>query len=230
VRSFAFGFLPHVVVPGLPILLILLEPDLGTAAVMLALVFAVAFAGGVRIAHLAATSLPVALIGFCLVWFVPFRRARVFAFLDPWGQIHNAGFQLVQSLLAFGEGGVTGVGLGAGRQKLYYLPEAHTDFILSIWAEECGLVGTLIVLGLAAVLVFRGFAIALAQEDPYRRLLATGVTTWIGLQAALNALVVMGSVPTKGLPFPFLSYGGTGLVVTLAATGMLAGLARRRTA
>jgi len=230
VRSFSYGFLPHVIIPGVPILLVLLEPDLGTAALLAALVFFLCFAGGVRVIHLAAASLPVALGGFAMIWFVPWRKARFFAFLDPWQHVQDSGFQLCQSLLAFGAGGPTGVGLGAGRQKLFYLPEAHTDFILSVWAEEVGLVGTLIVLLLAAALVVRGYWIAMAQEDPYRRLLATGITTWLGLQAALNALVVMGCMPTKGLPFPFLSYGGTGLVVTMAAAGMLAGLARRRTA
>jgi len=119
------------------------------------------------------------------------------------------------------------VGLGAGKQKLHYLPEAHTDFILSILAEECGLVGILLVLTLFAALVWRGFAIALKQQDPYRRLLATGITTWLAIQGGLNTLVVMGLLPTKGLPFPFLSYGGTGIVVTLTATGILAGLGRK---
>jgi cell division protein FtsW len=154
----------------------------------------------------------------------------VYAFLDPWEHADKVGFQLVQSLLAFGTGGVWGVGLGAGRQKLHYLPEAHTDFILSIWAEEGGLVGVVFVLVVFALLVWRGFAISLREEDPYRRLLGTGITTWLALQAALNALVVMGCLPTKGISFPFLSYGGSGLVVTLGAAGILAGLGRKEPA
>ncbi|MEW6487796.1 MAG: putative lipid II flippase FtsW [Thermodesulfobacteriota bacterium] len=227
VRSFGYGYLPHVVLPAVPIGLVLIGPDLGTAVLLAAVVAVTAFAGGVRLRHLAAGLLPVLPLVAYLLWFVPFRRDRILAFLDPWSHAQGAGFQLVQSLLAFGAGGVWGVGLGAGRQKLHYLPEAHTDFILSVWAEERGLVGVALVLALVAVLVWRGYVIAWRQEDPFRRHLATGISTWLGLQAALNALVVTGCLPTKGLPFPFLSYGGTGLVVCLTAAGLLAGLARR---
>lgn len=226
-RTFAFGFLPHVVIPGIPILMVLAEPDLGTAVVLGALVFAMSFIGGVKPAHLAGAAGPAILAAAALVWFVPFRRQRFLAFLDPWEKAQTAGHQLVQSFLAFGAGGVWGVGLGAGKQKLHYLPEAHTDFILSIWAEECGLVGVTVVLCLFAVLVWRGYFIAIKQEDNFRRLLAAGITTWLALQAGLNSLVVMGMVPTKGLPFPFLSYGGTGMIVTLTAAGILAGLGRK---
>ncbi len=227
VESFAYGFLPNLLLPGVPIVLVLIEPDLGTAAVLLALVFAMTFTGGVRIGHLATAIVPAMATLAALIWFVPFRRERLFAFLDPWEHAHTSGFQLVQSLLAFGAGGIWGSGLGAGKQKLHYVPEAHTDFILSIWAEECGLVGVLAVLALMAFLTWRGFAIAAEQEDEFRRLLAIGITTWLSLQAALNALVVMGCLPTKGLPFPFVSYGGTGLVVALIGAGILAGLGRK---
>ncbi len=226
IRSFGYGYLPHVLIPGVPLVLILAEPDLGTAALLAGVVLTVAFVGGVRARHLAAGLLPVVPMAVYALWFVPFRRERIEAFLDPWAHAQGAGFQLVQSLLAFGNGGLWGVGLGAGQQKLYYLPEAHTDFILSVWAEEAGLVGVIAVLGLFALLVGRGFWIAWRQDDAYRRLLAVGITAWLGLQAGLNALVVMGCLPTKGLPFPFLSYGGTGWVVNLAAVGLLAGLGR----
>ena len=226
IRSFGYGYLPAVLIPGVLVLLVLAEPDLGTAALLAAVVLIVAYVAGVRVRHLVAGLVPVIPVAVYLMWFVPFRRERILAFLDPWAHATGAGFQLVQSLLAFGAGGWWGVGLGAGRQKLYYLPEAHTDFILSVWAEERGLVGIALVLGLFGVLVWRGLRIAWRQHDPYRRLLATGITAWLGLQAALNALVVTGCLPTKGIPLPFLSYGGTGLVVSLAATGLLAGLAR----
>ncbi|MHB8765526.1 MAG: putative lipid II flippase FtsW [Deferrisomatales bacterium] len=226
VETFYYGFLPTVLIPATPVLLVLGEPDLGTAALMAALVGTVAFAGGVRLRHLSLAVLPAVPVLVYLLWFVDFRRGRILAFLDPWAHAQGAAFQLVQSLLAFGAGGVWGVGLGAGRQKLYYLPEAHTDFILSVWAEERGLVGVLAVLAVTAALVARGYAIALRQTDPFRRLLATGISTWLGLQAGLNALVVMGWLPTKGMSYPFLSYGGTGLVVCLAAAGLLAGLGR----
>ncbi|GAB4262012.1 MAG: putative lipid II flippase FtsW [Deferrisomatales bacterium] len=226
VRTFGYGFLPVAVLTGVPVGLVVLEPDLGTAAVMGAVVLAVAFAGGVRLRHLAVGVAPALAMGAYLLLAVDFRLARLKAFADPWEHAQGAAFQLVQSLLAFGVGGVWGVGLGAGRQKLHYLPEAHTDFILSVWAEERGLVGVLLVLATVALLVGRGYAIALRQRDPFRRLLATGITTWLGLQAGLNALVVTGCVPTKGLPFPFLSYGGSGLVTCLVGAGVLAGLAR----
>lgn len=226
VKTFAYGLLPNVLIPAVPIVLVLIQPDLGTAAVLAAVVAAMAFVGGVRLRHLAVCLAPVAPVAIYLLWFVGFRRERILAFLDPWSHARGAGFQLVQSLVAFGSGGFWGVGLGAGGQKLFYLPEAHTDFILSIWAEEKGFVGVAVVLALAAVLVYRGYRIAARQADPFTRLLAVGITTWIGLQAGVNALVVTGCMPTKGLPFPFLSYGGTGLVVCLVAAGFLAGLSR----
>lgn len=227
IRSFAYGYLPNVLIPGIPVALVLLEPDLGTAALMAAVVLAMAFLGGVRVSHLAVGLTPLLPLAVYLLWFVEFRRERILAFLDPGQHAQGAGFQLVQSLLAFGSGGLWGVGLGASRQKLYYLPEAHTDFILSVWAEERGLVGVFLVLGLVLVLVGRGYWIAARQEDPFRQLLAAGIATWLGAQAAINALVVTGCIPTKGLSFPFLSYGGTGLVVALAAAGVLAGLGRQ---
>ena len=227
IRSFAYGYLPNVLIPGIPVALVLAEPDLGTAALMAAVVLSMAFVGGVRVRHLVAGLTPLAPLAVYLLWFVEFRRDRILAFLDPWRHAQGAGFQLVQSLLAFGSGGLWGVGLGASRQKLYYLPEAHTDFILSVWAEERGLVGVALVLILVMTLVGRGYWIAARQEDPFRQLLAAGIATWLGAQAAINALVVTGCVPTKGLAFPFLSYGGTGLVVALAAAGVLAGLGRQ---
>jgi cell division protein FtsW len=227
IRSFAYGYLPNVLIPGIPLALVLLEPDLGTAALLGAVVLAMAFVGGVRVRHLVAGLTPLLPLVVYLLWFVDFRRGRILAFLDPWQYAQGTGFQLIQSLLAFGAGGLWGVGLGASRQKLYYLPEAHTDFILSVWAEERGLVGVLLVLFLVMLLVGRGYWIALRQQDPFQQLLATGIATWLGAQAAINALVVTGCVPTKGLAFPFLSYGGTGLVVALTAAGLLAGLGRR---
>lgn len=227
IHSFAYGYLPNVLIPGIPLALVLLEPDLGTAALLGAVVLAMAFVGGVRVRHLVAGLAPLLPLVVYLLWFVDFRRGRILAFLDPWQYAQGAGFQLVQSLLAFGAGGLWGVGLGASRQKLYYLPEAHTDFILSVWAEERGLVGVLLVLSLSVLLVGRGYWIAARQEDPFQQLLAAGIATWLGAQAAINALVVTGCLPTKGLAFPFLSYGGTGLVVALTAAGLLAGLGRR---
>jgi cell division protein FtsW len=225
VRSFLYGFLPNVVLPGLLIGLVLLE-DLGTAVHLSLVVLAVAYAGGIRLGHLILGMAVAAPLAYCQVRFVPFRWERILAWRDPFAYATGAGFQLTQSLLAFGAGGLWGVGLGDSRQKLFYLPEGHTDFVLSILAEELGLGGVLSVLLLTALLVLCGFRIAQRQTEPFRRLLATGIVAWIGLQAGLNALVVTGGLPTFGLSFPFLSYGGSGFVASWAAMGVLAGLAR----
>ena len=156
----------------------------------------------------------------------PYALRRVLGFLDPWSRASNEGFQLVQSFVAFGRGGVTGVGIGDGRQKLFYLPEAHTDFILSVVAEEAGLVGVLIVLGGFAALLVAGLRIALAAKQRFALLLAFGMTALLVVPALLNAAVVMGCLPTKGLTLPFLSYGRSSLLVCCLAVGVLLSVAR----
>lgn len=227
IKSFSYGFLPNLLLSSVPIILVLAEPDLGTAVLMACVAACMAYSSGVRHRHLAGLFALAAPVVGCLLWLVEFRRARILAFLNPWEHSQGAAYQLVQSLVAFGVGGVWGVGLGAGKQKLHYLPEAHTDFILSVWAEERGLIGIMAILVIVSALVWRGFAIAARQADPFRRCLAAGIISCLGLQAALNALVVMGCLPTKGFPFPFLSYGGTGLVINLTSIGLLAGLGAR---
>jgi len=228
IKSFAYGFLPNLLLASVPIALVLVEPDLGTAVLMAGVAVSMAFAAGVRLRHLGLLFLTAAPFVWGLLWFVDFRRARILAFLDPWKHAKGAAYQLVQSLVAFGVGGVWGVGLGAGKQKLHYLPEAHTDFILSVLAEERGLIGIIAVLIIVSALIWRGFGIAARQTDPFCKYFAAGIVSCLGLQAALNSLVVMGCLPTKGFPFPFLSYGGTGLVINLTAVGFLAGLGARR--
>ncbi|PLX43526.1 MAG: putative lipid II flippase FtsW [Deltaproteobacteria bacterium] len=224
-RTLRYGFIPHLFIAGIPIILVLKEPDLGTAVVLGAIAYAMIFISGARLKHLLTTALLAGAVVAVEIIRTPYRMARITAFLHPEENALGSAFQLTQSKLAFSTGGAWGVGIGSGQQKLFYLPEAHTDFILSVWGEEAGLAGTLFILALFATLTIRGVMIALKQEDHFTRFLAIGITSWLGLQASINALVVLGALPTKGLPLPFLSYGGTGLVACLAAAGLLAGLA-----
>ncbi len=204
--------------------LMLLEPDLGAVVVLCFTVFIMLFLGGVRFGHFIAV-VAAGLGGMIgLTVFSPYRWARVTGFLDPWSDPFNTGFQLTQALIAFGRGEWWGVGLGASVQKLYYLPAAHTDFVLAVLAEELGLVGTLAVIALFGIVIVRAFAIARRAErlkQLYSARLAQGLGTLLGLQAIINMAVNMGMLPTKGLTLPFLSYGGTSVVVCGIAAGML---------
>jgi cell division protein FtsW len=228
IKTFAVGVLPHVIVTGVCLGLLLLEPDFGTALILAMLLYSMLFIGGVRVAHLLATAvlaLP-ALIYVLLT--APYRVRRLASFLDPWSDPQNTGFQVVQSLIAFGSGQFWGRGLGEGRQKLFYLPEAHTDFVFSVIGEEIGLLGALAVLALFGVIVARGLRLTGKIEEPFERYLAFGLTVLLGLQALIHMGVVMGIVPAKGLVLPYISYGGSALVINLAEAGILLGLSRRR--
>lgn len=201
--------------------LVLAQPDLGTCFTLLAVTFALLFLGGVRIRHLAVVlgaALPVLALA---VWLAPYRVRRIATFLDPWSDPRGSGFQIIQSWLALGGGGVTGRGLGESKQKLFYLPEAHTDFVLAILGEELGFVGALGVIALFVVLVWRGFRTGLRAPDPFAAYLAFGLTLVIATQALVNMGVVTGTLPTKGLPLPFISFGGSALLMTVFATGTL---------
>ena len=156
-----------------------------------------------------------------------YRMRRLTAFLDPWRTARGSGFQLVQSFIALGAGGEWGVGLGAGRQKMFYLPSAHTDFVFAVVGEEFGLIGAFVVIGLFLVILFRGMRIAHEEPDPFASLLAVGLTSMLSLQAIINLAVVVGLIPTKGLPLPFLSYGGTAIIMAMATLGALLALGRR---
>ena len=156
-----------------------------------------------------------------------YRMRRVTAFLHPWETARGAGFQLIQSFIALGAGGGWGVGLGEGRQKMFYLPEAHTDFIFAVVGEEFGILGGVVVVALFCVILFRGMRIAQEEPDPFASLLAVGLTASLSLQALINMAVVIGMIPTKGLPLPFLSYGGTAIMMSMAALGALLALGRR---
>lgn len=216
---------------GLPLgaaaLLILAQPDLGTCLVLCAAAFTVLFAAGLSWSKVVITLGAGAAAVLFLAWQVPYQRARLLAYLDPWADAQGIGFHLVQSLLAIGSGGLFGTGWGQSVQKLFYLPERHTDFIFAVWAEETGLVGSLILLGLLLLFAQRGARIAQAARDPFDKLAATGLTFLIMGQALLNMGVVTASVPTTGITLPFISFGGSSLVMTLAAVGLLLNISRR---
>ena len=206
---------------AIPAALLLCQPDLGNAAMVVALVGLLVYVAGAPIAKLV---LPAAFAGVATVLFISFNSyalRRVTGFLDPWERANDEGFQLVQAFVAFGRGGSTGVGFGDGRQKLGYLPEAHTDFILAALGEELGLVGVLIVLGSFAALTIAGLRIASRARDPFALLVAFGMTTAIVVPAAVNAAVVMGALPTTGFTLPFLSYGRVSIVTCGIAVGIL---------
>jgi cell division protein FtsW len=226
VRELVFGVVPHCLVVGLVAGLSLLEPDFGTAVLVLGLLALMLYVGGGRLAHLgllASGALP------ALVYLVvkePYRLARVLTFLDYTKDPRGMGFQLLQSLIAFGSGGVTGVGLGQSQQKMFFLPAAHTDFIFSVIGEELGLAGACAVVALFGVVGARGLRIAARHPDPFASLLAFGTTVLLVLQAVLNVGVVLGCLPTKGLALPFVSYGGSAMMIGLAEVGVLLALAR----
>jgi cell division protein FtsW len=214
----------------LPVALLLSQPNFSSAGVLIALTGLLLFASGLPL-RLFLVPGAVAVAGACAyVALRPYALARVRGFLDPWQSAQGDGFQLVQSFVAFGRGGSFGVGIGAGRQKLFFLPEAHTDFILSVVAEEMGLVGVLCVIGAFAGLAIFGLRVARRARDPFALLVATGMTALIVVPAALNAAVVMGLAPTTGLALPFLSHGSNSLICTGTALGILLGIAAREAA
>ncbi len=222
------ALLPAGAVIGLLAALVFLGRDLGTVLMM----------GGTALAMLAVAGVPLrypalaGLLSFPLLLYgllnEPYRRARLLAFLDPWKAPREEGFQIVQSLMAVGSGGVSGVGFAQSRQKLFYLPEAHTDFIFSVIAEEVGLIGSLLVVGLFAVLAARGLRAAYLATDDFGKLLATGVTTLLVGQALFNLSVTLSLVPAKGIPLPFISYGGSSLIMSLLAAGWLLSVSQQR--
>ncbi|HZP40828.1 MAG TPA: putative lipid II flippase FtsW [Candidatus Binatia bacterium] len=226
VQRFAAGVLPHCLVAGAIAGLALLEPDFGTAMLTVGLLGAMLFVGGVPLRFLALPALVAVPAFAALVMREGYRMKRVLGFLNPDLDPLGINFQLKQSFIAFGSGGLWGIGLGESRQKMFYLPEAHTDFIFSVVGEELGLAGALLVLALFGVLAARGFRIARRHPDPFGSLLAFGVTLSLVLQAVVNVGVVLGCLPTKGLALPFLSYGGSAMIAALAQVGVLLALAR----
>jgi cell division protein FtsW len=221
IREFRDGMLVPLGIMGTLVGLILLQPDFGTTVIIALITFLMIFLAGGRIVHLAglaALFLPVAL---WLLLHKKYRMDRLLVFLDPWKDPRHSGFQIIQSLISFGSGGTFGVGIGDGMQKLFYLPEPHTDFILSVIAEESGFIGVGLILLLYIILIVRGFRISLKAPDLFGNLLAAGLTMMLALEAFINIAGVMGLIPLKGLALPFLSYGGTSLMMSLVAVGIL---------
>jgi cell division protein FtsW len=213
--------LPAVIPAALFSVLIVMQPDLGTAMVCLGITAAIFYAAGMRLSYFAYSLVPIVPALCYLIFFVPWRLARIMAFLNPDRDPGGVSFQIYQSLIAVGTGGITGLGLMEGRQKLFYLPEPHTDFVFAVLSEELGLVGAVAVALLFFIFAWRGFRAALRSRDGFARFLAAGITTMIVLQAFFNISVVLALLPTKGIPLPFISYGGSSLFVMLASVGVL---------
>jgi cell division protein FtsW len=228
IRTFSVGVLPHLIVSGIFAGMLLLEPDFGTALILTMLLYLMLFIGGVRIHHLLATGLMALPVLIYAMTQAEYRLRRLLSFLDPWSDPSGSGFHVIQSLIAFGSGQIWGRGLGESRQKLFYLPEAHTDFVYSVIGEELGLLGALMVLALFGVIIVRGLQLTAKIEEPFDQYLAFGLTVLLGLQALIHMGVVMGLMPTKGLVLPFISYGGSAMVINLTEAGILLGLSRRR--
>ena len=220
-RNFAYGYLPNLIVLGFFFIPILFQPDFGTAIVILAVTVTMLFIAGLRKKFLFLSILAIIPFIAVAISFAEYRTRRIIAFLNPWEDPSGAGFQAVQSFYAFGRGGFWGAGLGESSQKLYRLPEAHTDFIFSVIGEELGFVGTTAIVLLFLIFIWRGFLTAYQAKDPFGTHLATGLTLLIGLQAFINLGVASGLLPTKGLTLPFISMGGSSMLVTMLSVGVI---------
>lgn len=226
IRRFWRGLVPPILLLGLVFGLIMLQPDFGTGVVILGAVVVMLFAGGANLAHLIAIALSGLPVLVYMVIQKPYRLRRILSFFDPWKDPLDSGWNVIQSLLAIGSGGLLGLGLGNGRQKFAYLPEQHTDFIFSVLGEELGLLGTGLVLFLFFALAWRGFRVAINAPDLFGSMLAVGLTSVLFFQAVLNIGVATGSLPVTGVTLPFLSFGGTSLVVSFAAVGVLLNISK----
>jgi len=228
VRSLVRGVAPVLLVTALLAMLILFEPDMGTASILVFTGFAMLFCAGARLEHLALAAFAMLPAIALEIGRSAYKRARIFAFVDPWKDPQNTGFHIVQSLLALGSGGIFGLGLGASRQKFFYLPEQYTDFIFAILGEELGMIGAVTVLALFVLFAYRAVRIALAAPDRFGMLLALGCTFLIVIQAFVNIGVVTASWPVTGVPLPFVSFGGTSLVISLVCVALIINVGRYR--
>lgn len=228
IKKFGTGIVPYLGVSGIFAGLILAEKNLSIASVIMIVTFIMLFASGGRIKHLFGIVAPAMV---CAALFFTFssdyRRDRMLNFTNPWKDPAGNGYQLIQSFYALGAGGVTGLGLGQSRQKTLYMPEPHNDFIFSIIGEELGLIGCLVIIALFIIFIWRGISVAIKAKDTYGTLLAIGITSVIAVQALINIAVVTGSMPVTGVPLPFISYGGTSLVINLTAMGVLLNISRQ---
>ncbi|MBU3181781.1 stage V sporulation protein E [Clostridium psychrophilum] len=226
IKKFTTGILPYLLVSGLYAGLILLEPNLSIAAVIMIVTIIILFAVGARFLHLFAIGSSFVAAAVAATMLAPYRMARVMNFTNPFKDSQGDGYQLVQSLLALGSGGIFGAGIGQSRQKCLYIPEPHTDFIFAIIGEELGLIGCAFIILLFVVLIWRGIKIAVTAKDMYGLILAVGITSVIAVQAVINIAVVTGSMPVTGVPLPFISYGGSSLVFNMFAMGILLNISR----
>jgi cell division protein FtsW len=228
VRDFTRGILPYVILVGVVFLLILQQPDLGTATAVAGTVVLMLFSAGARLGHLALLGLAALPVGVYAVVGQEYRLSRWEAYINPFADPQGSGFHIIQALYALGSGGLFGLGLGNSRQKFFYLPAEHTDFIFAILGEEIGFVGAVFVISLFLLLAWRGYNTAARAPDNFSSLLAAGITTMIVLQAMLNIGVVCGLLPITGVPLPLVSFGGSSLVPTLAGVGLLLNISRHR--
>ena len=220
-ETFSRGLLPLLLMAGGMAALTMLQPDMGNAMVLVILTLALAYLGGARVMHMgliAGAALPLCAVAIAMK---PYRLRRMVAFMNPWNDPQGSGFQIIQSFLALGSGGWLGRGLGESKQKLFYLPEAHTDFVFAIIGEEFGIVGAAVVVVLFTLLIWRGLRIGLRAPEAFGSYLALGLTVMLATQTIVNLGVVTGSLPTKGLPLPFISFGGSALTMTLFSVGVL---------
>ncbi len=227
IHDYRYGVLPILAVVGVSALLILIEPDFGTAATIGIWLFFILFIAGMRIKHLILTLLIILPIGIITMLLEPYRKARLLAFMNPWEDMYGIGYQTVQSMVALASGGIFGSGLGEGTQKLFFLPAPHTDFILSVLGEELGFIGVLFIVALFGFWIWRGYTIAMATNDGFGFLLVVSAVSLIGLQAIVNMGVAMSVFPTTGIALPFFSYGGSSLVTAMVASGIVLSVSRR---
>jgi cell division protein FtsW len=226
IMRFFRGIVPVLIVPGAAFLLILEQPNLSTAGSIIIVSIIMIYIAGAKFRHLGLLGIAGAVVGIFYAWSEPYRRDRLLSFRDPFAMMQDEGYQLAQSLIAFGSGGLFGMGLGQGRQKMAYLPYPESDFIFAIVGEDFGLLGCIVVVALYLAFIFAGMRVALNCQDKFGSLLASGITMMIGIQALLNMGVVIGLLPTTGLPLPFFSAGGTSIMIFMAAIGILLNISR----
>jgi cell division protein FtsW len=229
-KEFSIGFVPHVVVLGVFAICIISQPDFGSVVILAALTWLMMFVGGVRCLHLSTALIAFLPVAYYLLLSEGYRSRRWLGWLNPWQYPADEGYQIIHSLMAFGTGGLWGAGIGKGYQKLFYLPEPHTDFIFSVIGEEFGLMGVMFIIVLYAWILLKGIKIARSAPDTFGSLMAIGLTTAMGMQISINMGVTLGLLPTKGLTLPFLSYGGTSLLLNMASIGILMNIGATRKA
>src|SRR5947207_164697 len=219
--------LPAILPTTMFLALIVFQPDLGTAIACAAITGCILFVAGLELRYFGYAGMASVLPLYFLIFHVAYRRDRIMAFVNPYSDPQGRGFHIIQSLIAVSTGGITGLGLMEGKQKLFYLPEPHTDFIFAVTAEELGLVGALVIIALFAVFLWRGIRTSLHTQDMFGRFLVVGITSMVVVQAFINISVVLGLMPTKGIPLPFISYGGSSMFVTLACVGVLLNISKQ---